>query len=159
MLPAIDAADAGALANAVRQCRLNQPLLKALAEIYACADAEVAASGAVCLGGGGCCKFDLAGHRLYLSTAEMALLTTLAPVSPSQAQRLRCPYQLGPRCAARHVRPLGCRVFFCGLFSQDLTPEVYEYFHRMIRILHQTHCVLYTYTEITSSIKDVELLR
>jgi len=73
------------LARAVLQCRSNRPLMAELRELYEQVDAAVAASGALCMGGGACCRFDVAGHRLYVTTAELALLSTLAPPRPSRA--------------------------------------------------------------------------
>ena len=38
-----------------------------------------------CLGGGACCRFDLMGHRVYLSTGELALLGRTDPPAPERA--------------------------------------------------------------------------
>ena len=143
------------LAQAVRQCRQDRLLLRRLREIYRQVDAAVAELPATCLGGGACCKFDLAGHRLYVSTGELALLMEANPIDLARCSRRRCPYQLGPRCMAREVRPLGCRTFFCG---EEMTPQLhesYEHFHHLIRAAHQTHWRPYAYVELTFSLPQL----
>jgi len=120
--------------------------------VYRRVDAAAAARGAVCLGGGACCKFDLAGHRLYLSTGELALLTLEAPPRPARSRRRRCPYQVGPRCVARDRRPLGCRIFFCSPGLGEWCRCAYERFHRRIRELHAQQDLPYLYVELTDAI-------
>ena len=136
------------LPEAVDRCRSDDAFLEGLREIYEQADRSVA--GEVCMGGGVCCKFDLLGHRLYLSSGELALLTLEPPPALRRAGQRRCPYQVGPECTAYRRRPLGCRVFFCkkkvGLGS-DLQP-LYERLHRQIRRLHQSHWLPYAYAEM-----------
>ena len=136
------------LRSAVERCRADPPVLAELREVYARADAAVAVAGVVCLGGGVCCRFDLFGHRLYLSVVELALLTSQPPPrAPTSARR--CPYQVGPACTARGRRPLGCRVFFCVEERKLLPPDLPEELHRRIRGIHQKHCIPYAYGEIT----------
>ena len=143
------------LAGAAALCRTVPGFLAALREILAAADREIAAhlAGAgiarPCLGGGGCCKFDLAGHRLYVSAGELALLAEAPPTDLSRAQRLRCPWQAGPSCAAYARRPLGCRTHFCRPKEKTFFEAVYEQHHREIRALHQSHCTPYAYGELT----------
>ena len=143
------------LAQAVADCRANAPLMAALAELYAQVDVEIAAAGAGCLGGGVCCKFDVAGHRLYVSSGELALLTTQSPPEGRPPRELRCPYQVGPRCAARNVRPLGCRVYFCASDGVIIRHGLYEGFHSEVRRLHDICCAPYAYVELTAAIVQV----
>lgn len=117
-----------------------------LERVYA--QADQATANCRCLGGGCCCKFDIFGHRLYVTTAELALLTQ--PAKPSlPAKPWRCAYQYGPRCTAYQRRPLGCRLFFCSDVDQQDRTELYERLHSAIKILHRTHCIPYTYAELT----------
>jgi hypothetical protein len=146
---------AGSLAEAVAQCARNADLLRELRRIYAAADARVAQRGAVCLGGGACCRFDLCSHRLYVSTAELALLATQAPLRPERSAMKRCAYQLGPRCTARDRRPLGCRTFFCRPPAAEDAGEEYERDHREIRLLHERFNVRYVYVELTTALGEL----
>jgi hypothetical protein len=126
-----------------------------LKEIYQRVDRLVAALGPLCLGGGCCCKFDVAGHRLYLSIPELAILIEQPPPALAQARQLRCPYQIGPRCAARPRRSLGCRVFFCDDRLADGLQNIYEMAHGEIRSLAQNLCLPYSYVELTKSLLQI----
>jgi hypothetical protein len=135
----------------VLRCMEHGQFLAELSRILLQAEEALASCGAVCLGGGACCKFDLAGHRLFVSTGELALLlgSSRAPLPPSGEGR--CPHQVGPRCTARERRPLGCRTFFCRVRTPSVLADVYERHHGLIRSLHQTHCLPYAYAELTLS--------
>ena len=134
------------LPGGVDLCRSDEALLEGLREIYEQADRSVA--GGVCMGGGMCCKFDLFDHRLYLSLAELALLTIEPPPRPQRARQRRCPYQVGPDCTAYSRRPLGCRAFSCSAVEGSQSAPLYEFLHRQIRQLHQSHCHPYAYAEL-----------
>ncbi len=162
MSPTNEPADDWSLAPAVQRCKQNADFLNSLAQFYQDADASVDAQAAkdagedrACMGGGTCCRFDLMGHRLYLSTGELAFLSQATLPAGRQFQRLRCPFQVGPRCMARQFRPLGCRIFFCrrkSLWQQD----TYEYFHSRIRNLHDQNALPYRYMEMTAALHDLD---
>jgi Fe-S-cluster containining protein len=136
------------LQEAVGLCRSDEAMLESLREIYEQADQSVADE--VCMGGGMCCKFDLADHRLYVSLGELALLTLEPPPAPQRAWQRRCPYQVGPDCTAYARRPLGCRVYFCRKKvgrGADLQ-RLYERLHRQIRHLHQSRWQPYAYADM-----------
>ena len=120
--------------------------MDALAAIYERADAAIARFGCRCLGGGCCCRFDLAGHRLYVSTLELAMLLQAPP--HRAAPPLRCPYQAGVACTARGRRPLGCRTFYCQGPSIELA-VIHEECHLEIRRLHASLALPYRYGEVT----------
>lgn len=136
------------LAQALEQCRTSREFLSELSSLLSSADAEIAAQGWRCMGGGACCRFDLAGHRLYVSTGELALLTAARGARPQRALGRRCPWQRGPRCLARDARPLGCRAFFCQA-DEKTSQLIYERFHSQIRQLHEEHRLEYRYVELT----------
>ena len=146
------------LADAVARCGRDGEFLRQLREIHGCADARAAALGAVCLGGGACCKFDRTGHRLYLSTGELALLTLEPPPDPAHIARGRCPYQVGPRCVARRRRPLGCRMYFCRKSLRPALQDTYEHLHRRVVSAHQSHSLPYAYVELTTSLSQLHFL-
>ncbi|MDY6912846.1 MAG: hypothetical protein SVT52_00070 [Planctomycetota bacterium] len=148
----VNLAPSRSLAEAVRLCRDNANFLASLLHLYGRADAELAGTGVVCLAGGACCKFDLTEHRLYVSTGELALLSTIPPPRPKRCLRQRCPWQIGPRCNARNNRPLGCRTFFCDKRQKDFRDDLYERTYREIRSLHQRHCLPYAYIELAAAL-------
>ncbi len=143
------------LAEAVKACKANQPLMASIMELYSRVDAAVDAMGPKCKGGGTCCRFDLMGHRLFVSAGELAVLMSAKLVDASRCERRRCPYQKSTRCYAREYRPLGCRVFFCKNELTDWSNEHYERFHSELRNLHNQACVPYTYSELTASIAEL----
>ena len=139
------------LATAVARARQQQPVLDALGEVYRGVDAEIDRAGLTCMGGGVCCRFDIAGHRLYATTLELAYL--LAGGSPGQAAAPgRCPYQVGPRCAARAARPLGCRAYFCRPGAAEVTGGLYDRPHHHIQLLHNDFRIPYHYVELTGAL-------
>ena len=141
------------LLAAVAACAADARVFGGLAEIFREVDERVRLAGAECLGCGCCCRFALAGHRLYVSTAELAVLLSVPPART--AGPLECPYQQGPACHARSRRPLGCRTFFCRASEAD-TADLYEAAHAQIRRLHEALGVPYFYRELTAAILMVQ---
>jgi Fe-S-cluster containining protein len=139
--------DSHSLRGAVAIARKHPLVLHKLAAVYASVDDAVSATDARCMGGGTCCRFDLAGHRLYVTTLELAML--LEHPSAGTVAPLRCPYQRGPRCLARFARPLGCRTYFC---RAPQLMDLYESFHQQIAALHEAHGIPYFYVELTSAL-------
>ena len=121
--------------------------LAELGSLYTELDAQLL--DAVCLGGGACCRFDLAGHRLFVTTLELAMLLQLPPAADSAP--LRCPYQIGPKCHSRGYRALGCRTFFC---RQGHLQDIYEAYHAKIIELHERFGIPYFYVELTAGIAE-----
>lgn len=145
------------LVEAVAHCAQLVEMMAALEEVYRHVDADVTDAPASCLGGGACCRFDLAGHRLYVSTAELAMLARRKPSNNKVFQRLRCPYQAGPRCTARASRPLGCRTFFCRHGGDDWSSRTYEIYHAQIKALHDKCGAHYVYVELTEALGEMYL--
>lgn len=120
--------------------------LAEIAGVLADAQREIDSANPACSACGRCCLFESAGHRLYVSTGELALLVS-SGVPALPAAPLHCPWQVDGKCTARDSRPLGCRVFFC---QTDLT-EIYEKSHRKIVDIHKKRGVSYFYAEMTSA--------
>jgi len=140
------------LARAVQRGRRSAAFLSDLAEILRDADAAVAAEGPACRACGECCHFNGFGHRLYVSTGELALLSASRPRRPCRPGR--CPYQVAARCTARRRRGLGCRVFFCDPAWQERSGALYERFHGRIQRLHGRARVPYHYVELTAALAE-----
>ena len=133
------------LRSIVARCRGSAALMAELRQIYRQADRAVAEAHLTCMGGGGCCRFDLFGHRLYVTAPELALLTAEPP--PTHPRPSRCCYQIGPDCRAYARRPLGCRTFFCTSKGSHFGELLHEELHGRLRRLHQTHCIPYIYAD------------
>ncbi len=144
----------------VARCWADAGLQAALERIYRQADREVAAlaaeagEGLTCLGGGNCCRFDLSGHRLYLTVGELALLAGEPPPWPADPAA-GCPYQIGGRCTAYPRRPLGCRTFFCRGRRPSCLEDLHERLHRRIAALHESHRVPYVYADLLASLSQI----
>ncbi|MFW6133483.1 MAG: YkgJ family cysteine cluster protein [Planctomycetota bacterium] len=128
-------------------------LQASLRALYAEADAGLAGLDATCTACGACCDFARVPYRLYVSTAELALLTRVAPSAPAAPRR--CPYQREALCTARDRRPLGCRAHFCEASARSAGQAGYERFHGAIRRLHERYRVAYHYVELTDGLADV----
>jgi Fe-S-cluster containining protein len=127
----------------------------ALQDLYRQVDADVARLGAACRGCGDCCRFDVADHRLLVTTAELALLTERPPPNRRGPGEGRCPYQVAERCTARRRRPLGCRVFFCDPRFAGPARDLYEHYHGAIQRLHGEFRLAYRYVELTAALAAV----
>ncbi len=139
--------------EALIACRNDSEFLSAVRAVLDEAELLASPKGQVCLGGGVCCRFDLAGFRLYLTTGEMALLSNIEAPDMANVTKGRCPYQVGPRCTAREVRPLGCRTHFCrkgpaGDKAIAGNEGLYEDMHARIRRLHDQSGHPYAYRDL-----------
>jgi Fe-S-cluster containining protein len=141
------------LAERIATCQADEGFLRALRNLYVAADAAVAARGLSCKACGDCCDFARAGHRLYVSTGELALLVQTPPPQPPLEGR--CPYQVNGRCTVRTRRALGCRLFFCDPAEREESREIYEAYHGRIRQLHDAHGLPYAYTELTAALVEL----
>ena len=148
-----DAARRSYLASAVKAAAEKQGLLQELRAILVEAQAAIDRYAPHCRGCGKCCDFEQLDHRLFCTTAELALLTTDNP--PSKVPPLRCCYQTGQICTARGNRPLGCRMFFCDEKVSGLYEDIYEDFHRRITELHHRWDVEYYYIELSEGLSQL----
>jgi Fe-S-cluster containining protein len=138
----------------VARIQASPALLRALMDLYARVDARIAEADVACRGDGACCHFARAGHRLFVSPVELAMLTLDEPRAPELLGELRCPYQVEEKCTARLRRPLGCRTYFCQA-DDDWSAGVYEEFHGEITRLHDTHDAPYEYMELSAAVAEV----
>ena len=143
------------LIEAIALSRSNPAVFEQTRRIYHDLDEEITSINALCLAGGNCCKFDLTDHRLYLTTIELTILTSSPPIAPMRIYQQRCPYQIGPRCLAYPVRPIGCRTFYCRSDWIRQTQQLYEKYHRKIRSLHYLLGIPYFYLELSKWPIDV----
>ena len=106
---------------------MSAELRRAVLELYAEVDREVAAAGPVCVASGRCCRFKEHGHTLFLSRLEAEVLLAEAPAyDPAAVTADFCPFQKGNLCTAREPRPLGCRVYYCDPGYQETGSAISE---------------------------------
>jgi Fe-S-cluster containining protein len=126
-------------------------------DLYADLQLEIDRRQPLCVMSGRCCRFDEYGHRLYVTTAELAAFTAdladLKPLTPPRpgaepsSGAGGCPFQTGKICRVHLIRPMGCRVFFCDPTAKDWQAEVYERFHSRLKNLHDKLSIPYAYVE------------
>lgn len=129
--------------------------------IYAEFQREVDQRRPRCDASGRCCRFQEYGHRLYVTTIELAAFVHAVRLRASQpvgGQRGGvCPFQIESLCSVHTIRPFGCRVFFCDPTAGEWQNEQYERFHAALRRLHEELDVPYRYLEWLSALKELGL--
>jgi Fe-S-cluster containining protein len=144
------------LAELVLPAARRSDLGDRMASFYAEADTAIAAHRPVCLNRGACCRFDTFGHRLYVTTIELAWFArgrSGAWKAPGEGGS--CPYQEGGLCTAREHRPLGCRVFFCDPAAREWQGPEYEGFLSRLKTLGDELGVEYRYVEWLSALGEL----
>ena len=160
----------------------DRPEVRAAVEkLYAAVQGKIDERRPLCIVSGRCCRFEEFGHRLFVTTIEMAAfvhelngrVTGGPPMSfepknggdPSATQRIKvqlplvwdgtgCPYQINKLCSVHAFRPFGCRMFFCDATSTEWQNQQYERFHAELKQLHETHKVPYFYIEWRQALRE-----
>jgi Fe-S-cluster containining protein len=133
---------------------------EALEGIYRDLGVEIAQRQPRCELSGRCCRFEEYGHRLYVTTIELAGfvhgLRQRAPAVPAWDGR-GCPFQVSKLCTVHGIRPFGCRVFFCDPAATQWQNEAYERFHGQMKRLHDRYGVGYYYIEWREALRVLGL--
>ena len=137
------------LSQHVHAAAARADVLEALARVYADIQREVDARRPICSASGKCCRFEEYGHRLYVSTLELAGFVAALPADARVASwdGTGCPFQVAGLCSVHSIRPFGCRMFFCDPTSTDWQNARYERFHAELKRLHEQLNVPYLYVE------------
>lgn len=128
-------------------------MIDALNSIYAEIATRISQIGPVCEMSGRCCRFDEYGHRLYVTTAELAAFIATARQRPVPADLLArdddagCRFQHNRLCAVHQIRPLGCRMFYCDPRTEPELQALFEEYHARVKRLHEQFDVPYYYME------------
>lgn len=151
------------LRQAVMSAAARTEVREAIGRLYAELSAEVEARRPVCTISGRCCRFEAYGHRLYVTTLELAAF--VQGLEARDAGRLAvaawdgtgCPFQSGKLCGVHPIRPMGCRLFFCDPTSTEWQNELYERLHAGLRRLHESLEVPYCYVEWRYALRELGL--
>jgi Fe-S-cluster containining protein len=160
------------LVRSWREAAAREPVRAAIADVHRAVAAAVEARGPACWASGRCCRFERAGHRLYVTGLEAAVVLRAlgeapggrgAPGNRSEGGRpaLRvigsggrpadpdgaCPFVDANRCSIHGIRPLGCRVYFCDRSAERWQRELYERMQERVRAVHDRFGVAYRYRE------------
>jgi Fe-S-cluster containining protein len=133
---------------------------QAVGRVYADLQQRIDERRPICVMSGRCCRFDEFGHRLYVTTAELAaFVAELAELKGAIAkpQVGGCAFQKGKVCGVHAIRPMGCRVFFCDATATEWQRGVYEEFHRRLKELHGELSIPYAYMEWREACRELDL--
>jgi len=146
------------LRDAVLQAATRPEVPAAVARVYADLQCEIDARKPVCNASGRCCRFDEFGHRLYVTTIELAAFVAQLPADrPVEVNPGGCPFQIGGLCSVHTIRPFGCRIFFCDSTSDEWQHQQYERFHGELKRLHEELGVPYRYVEWRDALRQLDL--
>ena len=130
-----------------------------MTRVYADVQAAIDERKPPCAISGRCCRFEEYGHRLYVTTIELAHFVSGLTQSPDPAwDGTGCPFQRAKVCTVHPARPFGCRIFFCDPASTDWQNAAYERFHAEIRRLHDVLEVPYFYLEWRRALAELGLV-
>ena len=166
----------------IQQASTNPALLAELDAFFGELDRRIAEHQPVCRNRGACCKFGAFGHKLYVTTLELAYFRARHPdrlqeqdprpkrddqraaglslrglttsENPTTANQV-CPFQQEGMCTTREGRPLGCRVFFCESADEGWQSELTEWALARLRRMHEQFDVAYSYTEWLAALDEM----
>ncbi|MCH8851880.1 MAG: hypothetical protein IID41_04435 [Planctomycetes bacterium] len=166
----------------IQQASTNPALLAELDAFFGELDRRIAEHQPVCRNRGACCKFGAFGHKLYVTTLELAYfrarhpdrlqeqdprpaqgnqgaagfsLRELTASENASAANQDCPFQQNGICTTREGRPLGCRVFFCESADEGWQSELTEWALARLRQMHEQFDVAYSYTEWLAALDEM----
>jgi len=152
------------LFNAVYRAAGRAEVRAAVEEIYADLGRAIEQRKPVCNTSGRCCRFEEFGHRLYVTTMELAAFVYELETGSAKSRQVGtwdgtgCPFQVGGLCGVHAIRPFGCRIFFCDPSSTQWQQDQYEQFHARLKSLHDTLDVPYFYVEWRSALRALSIV-
>ena len=130
-------------------------LVEALSGLYDQLDRQVSGKGLHCRNCGACCHLHQFGHRLYVTTVELAYFVAGLSRPVRRPQGGVCPYQQGSSCVARAYRPAGCRLFFCEPTSSDWQGRQYDALRPGLITMHERLRLPYAYVEWLGALSEL----
>lgn len=150
------------LAQIVSNAAGRPEVRQAVHRIYAEVQGQVDARRPLCVMSGRCCRFEEFGHRLYVTSLELAAffadLQAMTPPPSSQTAAGGCPFQVNTLCSVHLIRPFGCRMFFCDATSTEWQNQFYEQFHDRLKSLHAELGIPYRYVEWRQALAELGLM-
>ncbi len=151
------------LASLVEGAAARDDVAAGVATLYARLAERIARRRPVCGMSGRCCRFEAFGHRLYVTTMELAVfvreLRTAGPPATDGWDGTGCPFQVAGQCGVHAIRPFGCRVFFCDPTAGEWQEALYADHHAEMKRLHETMGVAYRYVEWRTALSALGLAR
>jgi hypothetical protein len=141
----LDDISAAKLREAVTIARDRADVRTAIDALYAHLQDVIDLRKPVCNASGRCCRFEEFGHRLFVTTMELAVFVD--QVESVRGATVGCAYQMNGLCSVHAIRPFGCRMFYCDPTATQWQQDQFEYFHSQLRRLHEELAVPYFYVE------------
>jgi len=131
---------------ALTEAAARPEIIAAMEAFYRQLDQEIAGHDPTCRNRGLCCDFERWGHRLYVTTLEIAYFLDAIKTFPT-INADRCPFAIEGRCTARARRPMGCRIFYCAPDAARWQGPLTEKYLARLRELHEELKVPYFYAD------------
>jgi len=147
--------DAAISVDTLYKVAAREDVCEAMVAFYESANKEIASRRAQCINRGVCCRFGEFGHRLYVTTLEVAYFLAGYP-SPLPVTQDACPHAIDGKCHARDFRPLGCRIFFCDPQAQDWQGPMTEALLALLRAMHIRLDVPYAYQDWLTVLRQLD---
>ncbi|HUB24617.1 MAG TPA: hypothetical protein VL992_04235, partial [Tepidisphaeraceae bacterium] len=135
------------LLAAVTAASERDEVVHAVHALYDSLQSQIDQRRPLCQISGRCCRFDEFGHRLYVTTMELAAFIHDRPAPVPASDGKGCPFQISKLCSVHAIRPMGCRLFFCDASAAEWQEQQYEIFHARLKRLHESLEVPYAYLE------------
>jgi Fe-S-cluster containining protein len=146
------------LKQAVEEAAKRAEVITSVAAVYDAVADESASRRPLCEMSGRCCRFEEFGHRLYVTTIELAaFLAGIGARREMSWDGTGCPFQSAKLCTVHAIRPFGCRMFFCDPTSTQWQNDAYERFHARLKSLHEQLSVPYFYVEWRQALRELGL--
>lgn len=143
--------------GAINRASRDPGVIRAVADLFAQVDLEMAAYHERCARCGRCCCFATYDHRLFVTTMELAYLLAQvgSDLSAPTDNSADCIFQIRESCSIHPHRMLGCRIFLCKLRDASKQGEFGERWHHAMIELHREYCVPYCYAEWGDALRQM----
>jgi Fe-S-cluster containining protein len=145
------------LLEIVTAARDRADVLLSVDAIYRDLEREIATRKPRCVASGKCCRFEAYGHRLYVTTMELAAFAATVQPAAGSWDGTGCPYQVDGLCSVHPIRPFGCRIFFCDPTATQWQNDHYEIFHNRFKSEHERLGIPYRYVEWRFALNELQL--
>jgi Fe-S-cluster containining protein len=141
------------IAQAIADAATRTQAISAVSGIYDDIARQISQIGPICQLSGKCCRFEEYGHRLYVTTAELATFVAMARQTPAPPHLLDhadgggCRFQQNRLCTVHQSRPMGCRMFYCDPRTEQPLQELFEQMHTRLKRIHDDLQIPYYYLE------------
>jgi Fe-S-cluster containining protein len=148
------------LKQSVLQASQRPDALASIEDLYRTVQQEIDRRRPLCVVSGRCCRFEEFGHRLFVTTLELARFVHDVGLiaAPNGWDGTGCPFQKAKLCTVHAIRPFGCRMFFCDATSTEWQNAAYERFHADLKRLHERFEVPYFYLEWRQALRALDFI-